>query len=290
MLKVYFILLFGIISVSFAAIFVRFCDDVPAIMIATYRLVIASVILNVIYFRKGKKRFQFRKKDFVYGFLGGGFLTLHFIAWFQSLKYTSVASSVVLLSTGPIFVAILSYLILKEKQEKEIIIAIIFAIIGTAVLAFGDTNFEIRFGEKALIGDSFAIMAAFFVSLYLLIGSRLREKMDIMSYIVLVYTFAAIILLVTSLILRIPFTGYEPKSYVFMVLLAVVSQNLGHTAFNWALRYLKTSMVAITTLGEPVIASVLAYFIFGESIDKYKFIGIILIFAAIIIASRKGKK
>ncbi|MGA1846691.1 DMT family transporter [Deferribacter abyssi] len=290
MIKVYFVLMLGIISVSFAAIFVRFCDDVPAIMIATYRLVIASTILNILYFRKNKERFKFQKKDFIFGFFGGVFLSLHFIAWLQSLKYTSVASSLVLLSTGPIFVSIVSYLILKEKQDKEIIIAIVFAIAGSAVLAFGDANFEVRFGENALIGDGFAIMAAFFVSLYFLIGSHLRERMDIMSYIVLVYTVAAVFLLIVSLVLQIPFTGYELRSYIFMVLLALVSQNLGHTSFNWALKYLKTSMVAIITLGEPVIGSILAYLIFGESIDKYKFIGIILIFAAIIIASRKGKK
>lgn len=290
MIRVYIVLLFGIISVSFAAIFVRFCEDVPSIMIATYRLVIASTILNIIYFRKGGKRFDFQKADFIYGFAGGLFLALHFVTWFQSLKYTSVASSVVLLSTGPIFVAILSYVILKEKQSKEIIIAIILAIAGSAILALGDSNADFAFGEKALIGDFLAISSAFFVSLYLMVGSKLREKMDILSYIVLVYTFAAVILLITSILMEIPFTGYSVKSYIFMVLLAVVSQNLGHTAFNWALKYIKTSVVSLTTLGEPVIASFLAYIFFGETIDKFKFVGIILIFVAIIIGSRKGEK
>jgi drug/metabolite transporter (DMT)-like permease len=112
----------------------------------------------------------------------------------------------------------------------------------------------------------------------------------VLSYVSIVYSFSAVLLLVTSLCLGIPFTGYKASSYFYMALLAVVPQLIGHTAINWALKHLKTSMVAITILGEPIGASILAYIIFNETIGSFQGLGMGLIFLAIIVASRKGIK
>ncbi len=291
MLKTIGILGAGITAISFAAIFIRFCDDVPAIMIATYRLGIASLVLLLVFKVKGLTLKGIDRKDLFLSLLGGLFLSLHFILWITSLKYTSVASSVVLVTTNPIFVGIFSWLFLREKQNIELILGILLCFVGSILIATGDSGiYGMTLTDKALTGDMLALAGAVMASGYLIVGSKVRERLDIVTYITVVYSISAILLLMTSLALQIPFTGYKPGSYLFLVLLAVVPQLIGHTSLNWALKHLKASMIAITILGEPIGASILAYLFFTESVGRFQLLGMTLIFAAIIIASRKGGK
>jgi drug/metabolite transporter (DMT)-like permease len=292
MIKTVAVLLAGILSISFAAIFIRFCDDVPSIMIAAWRLTVASVVLLVFFRLRGHTFKKVTRDDLILSCFGGLFLALHFILWITSLKYTSVASSVVLVTTNPIFVGIFSYLILKEKQHIELIIGVILCLIGSTLIAAGDSGFEqlVIVNRQALLGDILALAGAIMASGYLLVGSKAREKLDILTYITIVYTVAALILIILSLVLNIPFTGYRHSSYLYMVLLAILPQLVGHTAFNWALKHIKASMVAITILGEPIGAIILAYLFFNESVSRFQVIGVVAIFAAILISSRKAKK
>ena len=123
-----------------------------------------------------------------------------------------------------------------------------------------------------------------------MIGSKVRDNLDIIPYITITYTTSAITLIFASIITNQSFFGYDKVSYLNMFLLAVIPQLIGHTSLNWALKHIKSSMVAISTLGEPIGSSILAYFIFRETIDKFQLIGIVLIFTAIIIAAKKGVK
>jgi drug/metabolite transporter (DMT)-like permease len=282
----------GIIAISFASIFIKFCDDVPSLMIATYRLTISSIILLILAKKKGVRFSSFSKKQLLMGMLGGLLLALHFSFWISSLKFTSVASSVVLVATNPIFVGMFSYFLWGEKQPIELIIGIILSFLGSVILAAGDSGLRglsIQ-NPSFLLGDALALLGAIMASGYLMVGSKMREKMDVVPYTALVYSFSAFFLLITSVSTGIPFTGYTSSSYVFMILLAIIPQLIGHTSINWVLRHLKTSMVAIIILGEPIGASILAYLIFQETISSFQGIGIILIFIAIIIASRKARK
>jgi drug/metabolite transporter (DMT)-like permease len=256
-------------------------------MISTYRLVISSLILLAVCRVKKISLAGYDKKTYFWGMLVGLFLSLHFITWITSLKYTSVASSVVLVDTNPIFVAILSYLFLKERHTGKLIFAIFLSVIGASLIAAGDSGFQnlIIRNKKALIGDMLAICGAISGSAYLVIGSKLRKKLDILTYITIVYTFSAIFLLIISLAMKSGFTGYKTASYIFMVLLAIVPQLLGHSSFNWALKHLNPTFVSITILGEPICASFLAFLIFNEHIGSIQLLGIASIFAAIIIGS-----
>jgi len=290
--KTIFFVSIGIVAISFASIFIKFCEDVPSIMIASYRLTISSIILLIIAKAKGVEFFSFTKKQLTLALLGGIFLSLHFFFWISSLKFTSVASSVVLVTTNPIFIGIFSYFFLKEKQPLEIMYGIILSFLGSFILVIGDSGLQgltIK-NTSYLFGDFLALLGAIMVSGYLIIGSILRKNVDILPYISLVYTFSALILLMTSICLKVPFFGYSSSSYVYLFLLAIIPQLIGHTAFNWALRHLRTNMVAITILGEPIGASILAYFIFGELIKPIQSLGIVLIFLAIFISSKKGKR
>lgn len=292
MITTVMVLAAGIVSISFAAIFIRFCDDVPAIMIATYRLAVASAIMASVYKLRGRAFRGLQGRDMLLCLGGGIFLSLHFITWITSLKYTSVASSVVLVTTNPIFVGVFSWLLLRERQSPALILGICLSFVGSLMIAVGDGGLQglTPLSSKALLGDLLALAGAVMASGYLIVGSKARERLDILTYVTVVYGISAVLLLATAVASGLSFTGYEPSSYLFLVLLAVVPQLIGHTAINWSLKHLKTSMVAITILGEPIGASILAYFFFCETIDALQGTGIALIFTAIIVASARGRK
>ncbi len=291
MIKVYFALFIGIVCVSLASIFIKLTGDVPSIIITVYRLVISSFLLLSYSFFKKKNVFGSDKKVLLIAALGGIFLSAHFIFWIASIQYTSIPSSVTLVATSPIFVGLFSYFILKEKQGSAIVISIALSVFGSIVLASSDGGLFFKaFDKRALLGDIFALLGAVAVSGYFIVGSYLRRFMDIMSYITVVYSFSAFFSFIAALFFKEPFFGYSESSYLYMVLLAVIPQLIGHTSFNYALKYAKTSVVAISTLGEPIGASILAYVIFNEKIILMQGFGMAIILISILIAAMKAQK
>ncbi len=291
MIKIYAVLLFGIFSVSVASIIIKLTYDVPALIMSTYRLVISSVILiGISYFKKKSVRLSSRKELFV-AILSGFFLSIHFISWIASIKYTSIASSVTLVSTSPIFVLLFSVFILKEKQDTKTVLAVLGSVVGSALIAFSDSGMIAgSFDKKALLGDILALIGAIAVSIYFMAGSFLRKSIDTFHYITLVYSFAAFFSLLFAVASGESFVGYRPVSYLYMILLALVPQLLGHTSFNWALKHLKANAVAISTLGEPIGASVLAYLFFSQTVGVGQLIGMAIVLVSIVVAVKSGYK
>lgn len=281
MVSLLFLIPIGILAVSTASIFIKLCDA-PALVIATYRMVFASLILlpYALYKKTGK---PWGRKEMGWLLLSGFFLSFHFAFWIASLKYTSVASSVVFVSTHPIFVGIGSRLFLKERMGFYLIFGIVLSVLGSALISYGDMSLS----EKALMGDGLALLGAIAASGYFLVGRKMRKSQDLFSYILPVYSTAALALIVFSLAFRESFFGYTPSTYLYLLLLALVPQLIGHTTFNWALKYLPASMVAITILGEPVGSVVLAYFILGEGLTSWKVVGGVLILAGILTSLRR---
>ncbi len=285
--KTFLILFIGILAISLGSILIRLTDDVHPVMIATYRLLFSSIILIPI-FRIKKLSFRgLSSKEWFLCVISGVFLALHFITWVSSLQYTSVANSVVLVTMSPIFVGFFSYLLLKEKLSKNLIIGIFISIAGSLILTLSMGQTSILQASNPILGNILALLGAITVSFYIIIGSIIRKKYDLITYITIVYSIAAIVLLFTSFALNLSFAGYKTTSYVYMLLMAILPQMIGHTTFNWALKHLKSSMVAITTMGEPVGATIMAYFIFNETLNVSQISGIILIFFAIYLASKK---
>ena len=281
MVSLLFLIPIGVLAVSTASIFIKLCDA-PALIIATYRMAFASLVLlpYALYKRTGR---TWGRKEIGWLILSGFFLSLHFAFWIASLKYTSVASSVVLVSTHPIFVGIGSRLFLKERMGFYLIFGIILSVLGSALISYGDMSLS----EKALMGDGLALLGAIAASGYFLVGRKMRKSQDLFSYILPVYSTAALALIVFSLAFHESFFGYTRSTYLYLLLLALVPQLIGHTTFNWALKYLPASMVAITILGEPVGSVILAYFILGEGLTSWKVVGGVLILAGILIALRR---
>lgn len=272
----------GIVAVSFASIFIRLAEA-PSLVIAASRLAIASLILAPVAFVRSKEELRaLTKSDLQLALLSGLFLGLHFATWISSLEYTSVASSVVFVDTGPIFVGLASHFLLKERVSPQMFVGIAMAVLGGMIIGYGDFGL----GMRELFGDLLALAGAVAVSGYLLVGRRLRQHLSLLSYIFLVYATAAVFLLALCLITGHSFSGYRWQTYLMFFLLAVVPQLIGHSSYNWALKYLPATFVGVGTLGEPIGSTILACFILNEIPTLAKIVGGMLILAGIYVASR----
>jgi drug/metabolite transporter (DMT)-like permease len=274
----------ALIVISFASIWIRWAEA-PPISIAAYRVGLAACILTPIALSTRRHQLQaLSRSDLRYALLGGICLALHFIFWISSLEFTSVASSVVLVTTNPIFVALGSYFLLKEPVTMGLIVGIAISLVGGVLIGYGD----FLAGPNVLLGDGLALLGAVMASAYLLVGRRLRAHTDLLTYIFLVYGAAAIVLLATALLLRQPLAGFPQETYLWLVLLALGPQLIGHTSFNWALKHLSASTVAVIILGEPVGSTVLAYFLLSEPVTALKAVGGALILLGIYLSSRRS--
>jgi drug/metabolite transporter (DMT)-like permease len=292
-------IIFGILAVSTASIFIRFAqEEAPSIVIAAWRLTIASIILVPVAASTHKRELtSLKARELGLALLSGGFLAVHFATWITSLQYTTVASSVVLVSTIPLWVALLSPFTIKEPITRAVWIGLIFTLVGVLVIAISDSC-TIGLGGiscpsasnflhgRAFLGDVLALCGAIAGAGYLLIGRKLRASMSLVSYISLVYGMAAIVLIIFMLSAGESPFGYSPEIYLWMTLLAIIPQLIGHSTFNWALGYLSAAFVSITLLGEPIGSTILAYFILHEKPTIIKLLGGALILIGIYIASR----
>ncbi len=295
-------ILVAILAVSTASILIRFAqEDASSLAISALRLVAASVILAPLALTRHAAELKaLTRREILLGGVSGLFLGLHFATWITSLEYTSVASSVVLVSTGPLWVALLSPLLLKEHLSPGAFGGLALALLGGIFITlYGDCSWnnglscqpisDVLAGQN-LRGDLLALAGAWAVTGYLMIGRRLRAKMSLIPYIFLVYTVAALSLLAVMAFLRVPVLGFRPVTYLWLLLLGLLPQLIGHSTYNWALRFLPAAIVAVTTLGEPIGSATLAYFFLRERPTIAVVIGGALILAGIYIAVRPSPR
>jgi len=285
-MKAYLILLVGVVSVSFASIFIRLAEA-PPLVIAAYRLTIASLVLIPIASRKSMESLKkLSGRDALLILLASFFIALHFGLWITSLSYTSIASSVILVTSHPAFVAVISYFLWSERLNKLTIGGIVVALIGIVLINYGG----FAFGSRTIFGDLLALVAAFAMGAYLIIGKQLRARIDILPYLTLIYSGAAVILLLATVGFGYSFTGYSSTTYLMMVLLAIVPQLIGHSCLNLAVRFIPVTFVSVAILGEPVGATILGYFILGEAPTLSEIAGGLLILAGIFTVLRQTPK
>lgn len=272
----------AVVSVSTAAILIKLCHDAPPVVIAAARLGISTLVLGPVWaLRRSRRPASIQRRHVGYLLLAGVLLAAHFFFWITSLKHTSVLSSVVIVTTNPIFVGIASWFLFGERLHRGLIAAIVVAGLGGALIVASDA------GEAgSLYGDGMALLGALAASCYFLIGRHVRREVDTLSYITPVYAAAAVTLVALMWATDGGFTGYRSTTYVYFVLLAIVPQIMGHGSINWSLRYLSATTLSIFILGEPVGATVLAWFILDESVTAMQVAGGGLILAGIVVAAR----
>ena len=281
--RLYVVLSLGVLSFAFAPILVRWAGDVPGLAIAVWRTVTAAVVLlPVAVVRIGPEVRQFTHRDVGLIVGAGVFLGLHFIAWIESLYHTTVASASVLVTTTPILLAILGYLVLGERLRWTTVGAIGAAVGGAALIGWADVG-RVVLGRGALVGNSLALGGAVLVSVYLLIGRVVRQKVSWLAYVTPLYTVAALTALAAAGVKDVPLFGYSWTVYGLCAGLAIGPQVLGHGSFNYALQYVPAALVGLLALLEPVGASILAYVFFGEVPPVASIIGMVVVMGAVAV-------
>ncbi len=294
---------FGILAVSTASPIIRFAQqDAPSLVIAAWRLSIATLVLTPFALTRHlpEVRSLGRKKLLIL-VLSGFFLALHFASWITSLEYTTVASSVVLVTTSPLWVALLSPLVLHERLIPAVRIGLLVALVGGVVVGLSEacgvssgrlvcTSFQSVVEGRAIFGNLLALTGALAAAGYLLIGRSVRGSLSLVPYTFVVYGSAALFLLAAVALTGDGMVGYPVHTYWYFLALGLIPQLLGHSTFNWALRYLSAAYVSVTLLGEPIGSTILAYFFLGETPGLLEITGGALILAGIYVASRPEKK
>jgi drug/metabolite transporter (DMT)-like permease len=278
----YLAVLVGVFAVSFSALFVRL-TSAPALIIATYRLLFTFLALApyaLLRYRPELAALSWKLRGLAAA--SGICLALHLVTWFISLRYTSVASSVVLVTTQPVFVVIGSWFFFKERVSRLAMLGGALALCGSVII--GAADFQI--GRDALLGDLLALSAAILVSGYLLIGRRLRGGISLPVYTFYTYGSSAAALILTSLATGTPFAPYPARDWIIFLALALVCTVIGHTIFNWVLRYVQASVVSVSVLGEPLGAILWASVFLREYPTLRQTIGAGFIFGGLFIFTR----
>jgi drug/metabolite transporter (DMT)-like permease len=279
----------GVFVVSFAAILIRFAhaDGAPSLAIAAVRLAVAAAVLAPFaWLRAGAEMIRLGRRELGLCMLSGALLAVHFWAWITSLEHTSVASSTALVTTNPLWVALASAVLLRERPGAAAIAGIVLTIAGSVLVFAADASRAPGPDSAPLLGNTLALAGAIAASGYLLVGRALRARVSLAAYIWLAYSSAAVLLVAAALATGISFASLPGTAWTFMIALALGPQLIGHTTFNWALRRLTATFVAVAILGEPVGSALLAYFLFGEQFSALQFAGFVLLLVGIFVAAR----
>ncbi len=275
------IMMLGVLGVSVSSILVRW-SDAPSLIIATYRLGwTVLLMLPVVLLRHRKELMGLTLRDLLLCGASGVFLALHFATWFESLKWTSVASSTVLVSTEVLFTALGFALFLHGKIPSMGLVAIGLSFGGSILLALADGG-----GGGKLYGDLLAVAGAVFVSIYTLIGTVLRGHLSTTIYTFVTYSACTLTLLILDGVTGTPLWGYQSKDLLVGLALAVLCTLMGHSVFSWCLKYLSPSYCSAVKLCEPVFAALLAAALFGEIPNLQQLWGALLVVGGVVLYTR----
>jgi len=273
----------GVATTSTAAILIRLAQtNTQSMVVAAWRLTLATLILTpfVLVTRQQELK-ALPRRDWFLLILSGAFLAVHFATWITSLAYTSVAAAVVLVSTSPIFVALASRVLLHERFTRGLVIGLITSFCGSVLIGLGD----IGSGTHQILGDVLAMIGGATGAAYLIIGKKMRPKMSLLTYVYPVYGTAAVLLMGAVPLMGLPVLPGKPITWLWLLLMALGPQIVGHSMVNWSLKYLSATYVTIAILGEPIGSSLLAWWLLEESPTVMTLIGGLLILGGIAVAS-----
>lgn len=277
-----FIVLLGVLGVSVSSILVRL-STAPSLVLVVYRMGFAAALLvPVVLTRHRGELMALKKREVLLCLMSGASLGLHFSTYFESLRFTSIASSVVLVDTEVLFVALISILLFQKKLGPKAWTAVALALFGSVIIAMADT----AAGPDAVRGDLLALSGAFFVAVYTMIGSVCRRSVSTAVYTFLVYLTAALTVLCITLMSGVSVLGYGTVNYFTGIGMAVFCTLLGHSVFSWGLKYLPPAFISTVKLLEPVFASLLGLLLFGEVPGSLTLLGGAVTIAGIALYSR----
>ena len=284
-MPVWLLLTIIVVAVSLSAIFIRLAEA-PGPIIALYRLAIASLITLPAAWQ-GLKRSKVTSRGLWLAILAGVTLGWHFATWTTSLDYTSVAASVTLVTTNPLWLVLIVWLFMGQRPDRRTLLGVLVAVAGG--IAIGLDGSSGGRGENAMLGNMLAVAGAIFVSVNMLLGrAAQRAGLSVMAYSGISYLVACISLVPLPWLLGIPYGPYPLHAFAWIVVLAVVSQLIGHTAINYSLRFLDPTLVSTFILLEPVVASALAMVVFQEFPGLLTAAGALVLIAGIWLVNHRS--
>lgn len=281
----------GLTAISFGAILARLAqaEGVSSLAVATWRLGLAALIVTPLALLQSRHDLaRLSRRQMAMALAAGFFLALHFATWITSLEYTSVASSTALVTTNPLWIGLASFVLFRERPSAMMVRGIALSLAGSLFIFWSDSR-NAAPGASPLLGNLLALSGSWCFSAYLLIGRRLRAGLGLPAYIWLAYGAAALFLFATSGIGGVDLIDNTNAAWLVLVAMALGPQLLGHTSYNWSLRYVSATFVAVVTLGEPVGSALMAFIIFGEGFAPLQFVGFGLLLVGIYLAA-KGEK
>ena len=280
-----FVLIIAIAAISWGAILVRWASA-PSTVTAFYRVLFTWVpLLPIGLWWYRKEFFVIRSRDWLFGILAGVALALHFATWFESLEWTSVAASVTLVQSQPLFVAIGAVLLLNERVTSRMVWGIVIAIVGMVLLSVGDLLHATPVGAAPMLGNGLALFGALMAAWYVLAGRSLRQRISLLPYVMIVYGACTITLGIFVFFEGHSFTDYPREDWLLFIALAAGPGLLGHTLINWSLKYLESSVVSVSLLGEPVGATLLAVVVLTEFPTSGTVVGGVIILGGIYLTA-----
>lgn len=288
--KIAAILALGTLAVSTSAVIIRIALDASGTQGLGFSLVLAASRLTVASFMLIPAWRSFRetappRRAIALSVAAGVFLAVHFAAWISSLSYTSIAASTSLVTTNPIWIALMSWFWFKEKPSPSTLIGIGLAIAGSLMITIADAGSG-GTGLNPPLGNALALIGSLTVSIHFLLGREAqRAGLSVTNHIVVTYAVAALCLLPLPFAFGEHYWGYPPVVYLCIALMAIFPQLIGHTSFNWAVRWISPTLVALTILAEPVGAGVLAFLIFQENPGRVVIAGALVILTGVAIAA-----
>lgn len=275
--RAYWVLAVALLAVSAAAIFIRLADA-PGVVVALYRMTIASVVMLPLTLR-GLKRTPLKGKAALLTLAAGALLALHFAAWISSLSYTSVAASVTLASTSPLFMALMAWVFLGMAPPFGMLVGVLLAAGGAAIIGFGDMSG----GAAPLLGDALALLGAVAVAGYLLLGRSVqRMGVSLNAYAGTAYGVAALVLAPLPALFGLPYLDYPAETFLWVTLLALVPQLIGHTGINHATKHLNPTLVSTMMLLEPLGSGLLALALFKEVPSLLTVVGAVILLLGVL--------
>ena len=271
----------GVAAIGAAAIFIRLADA-DALTIAAYRMVVGAGAVGAFALLTARRQFAaVRRADAPWLLLAGAFLAAHFAAWIASLQLTSLANSVFLVTTTPVFAALGSHFAMRDRVGALMAFAVALSVAGGLVLAAGEAGGAGHFG-----GDALAAVGAVAMGGNLLVGRKMRRRVPFLPYVTIVYAAAAVLLCAAALASSARMTGLPTDAYLWIALAGLIPQAVGHSTLNWALAHAPATTVAMSTRGEPIIATLLAIPVLGEVPPWTILPGGALLFAGVALAIR----
>lgn len=256
-----FLMIAGIVVVAWAGPLIRLAEEAPAISVAFWRTTIASgVLLPIALIRKRGHITGVLKAEGSLIAASGAFLALHFVTWIASVNLTTVAASVLLVGSTPVWVVLVSAVFLKERFSARGWLGVLAAVLGSSIIAASGLSLY----GTAVLGNALALGGALAGTGYLIIGRAVRPRVPLLIYVAAVYSVAAVTLAVVAGVSTTPLVGFQAKTWAAILALGAGPQLIGHTIFNFLLGELPAGKVAVVLMGEPIGSAIIAAFLFGE--------------------------